>query len=172
MNPTSSRSRSIGRFSSVTSVATADSANTVTNTRRRNKDTSFFYRDPLADVQDIIIPAATAFCEESFSKIRKHFERRHSTLFALHPATLVMLRRPQKEANTEAKQRYRNAIKQIADEVEERRLAVLSSAAFPKMSKFQDTAVEVVLKGGEPFKLAWPFGLDDGLIEEFCRNRR
>lgn len=88
---------------------------------------------------------------------------RFRQILAIHPATLVRLR---SSAPTAARGDFKSALKTMVEDVTACRVGLLSALAFPPTSIFRQHALYDILKGGEGYKLAWPWGLTDPAEDE------
>ena len=172
--PPPSRFRS--RHASTASFATqnTESTSSLTTGKSNGDAESVFYRIPLYEADQLIIPTATALCEPSWSTIRSTFEATAYSvpfsrqLIVLHPASLVILRSPDPQTSIEVKRRFRETLSGVIADVEERRVGLLGAGAFSESSAFRRHAIDDIVHGGEPYKLAWPWGLEGSVEEELC----
>lgn len=56
---------------------------------------------------------------------------------------------------------FRNALKENVQLIKENELPMLSNGAFPTRSPFRDSALYDIIIGGEPFRLSWPWGIEE-----------
>ena len=139
---------------------------------------SFFHRDPFYEAEQLIIPTATVLCEACWPSLRLGIEStanrplKFRKLVVVHPATLIILRTPSTtQFSCNVKLLFKQTLNGIIKDIRERRLALFSNATIPDWNIFRTCAIDDVLRGGESYKLAWPWGLPNGTEDEFGRFR-
>ncbi|KAK9893413.1 hypothetical protein P389DRAFT_20937 [Cystobasidium minutum MCA 4210] len=173
---TPSLSRSKKPLSSSTIASTSQLRSTKTlsrapsrKSREKNTDnisSTLFWHEPLPYTADeLIIPVSSLVCDAAWSRIRSYINNTRDNdngsrkLVAIHPATLVRLRT--QTSSSKLNSYFRAGLKETVQLIKENQLAMLGNRAFPARNPFRECSLDDILAGGEPYRLYWPWGIEE-----------